>query len=102
MHVARARQPGTEVEELGDPLLRRQVADGPAEEGPVLPGGRPDGGQRLDRLLGDLPVSGEVVRAAEVVVVHPRWMRLGRIDLRHGSSYGLRATPPLTLTSAGG
>jgi hypothetical protein len=82
VHVAHARQPGTEVEELGDPCFLHQVPDGAAEEGPVLPHRRPKRRRDRERLLGDLPVGGEIVLAAEEVVVHPGRVRPGRVDLR--------------------
>nr|WP_255276805.1 hypothetical protein [Actinomadura madurae] len=71
VHVLPGRQPRPEVEELADPG-RGGVPHRPAEEGPVQPDA-PDDPPRgdLHDALGGLPVGGEVVLAAEPVVVHP-------------------------------
>ena len=81
MHVVRTRQAGADVEELRDARLARQVADGPAQEGPVLPHRGADRAPAFQHLAGDGPVGGEVVLAAEEVVVHARRMRPAHIDL---------------------
>jgi hypothetical protein len=65
-------QAGADVQELPDARLGGQVPGGHPQEGAV--------GQRLSPglrdqshdLLGSCPVSGEIVLAAEVVVIHPR------------------------------
>jgi hypothetical protein len=71
MGVVRRRQAGADVEELADAGLGGQVTDGPAEERAVGPhvgrDPRPDGND----LLGGFPVGGEIVLAAQPVVVDP-------------------------------
>jgi len=78
--VVRGRYAGADVEELADARLAAQLADGPAEEGPV-------GADRGDDLrvgrggeLSGLLVGGVVVLAAQPGVVDAGGMRHGRID----------------------
>jgi hypothetical protein len=86
VHVAGGGQAGADVEELPDPGFRRQEPHGPAEEAAVLAQPGAPGGPGRQRLVGDGAVGGEVVLAADVVVVHPGRMRLGYVDLRHDAS----------------
>jgi hypothetical protein len=79
VRVQHGGQAGPDVDELPD-AASRHVADGPAEELPVLPGHlRRD---RMDRqhLLGQLAVGREVVLPAEPVVPHPRDIRPGGVE----------------------
>jgi hypothetical protein len=69
VRVGRGGQPGADVEELADPGRIGQVVHAAAEERPVGPGGLPDPGEGLDRLLARHPVGGEVVLPAQPVVV---------------------------------
>jgi hypothetical protein len=64
MGVARGRDAGADVQELPDPGVGGEVADGPAEKRAVRVGA---GGQvRVDlkRRFGDRPVGGVIVLAA--------------------------------------
>jgi len=63
-------QAGADVEELPDPGLAGQVLDRAAQERPVGPHPGQDVRVGLQRLLSGLPVGGEVVLAAQLVVVH--------------------------------
>ena len=75
VEVARRRDAGAEVEELPDPGVGGEVADGAAEERPVRP--RAEGQVRpgLERRVGGGPVGGVIVLAAEQVVIHPGVVR---------------------------
>ena len=77
--VAGGWQPGPDVEELADALLGRQVSDRTAEERPVLPGRGAPGGHGSPGFLGHFAVGGEVVLAAEGVVVNPGRVRARRV-----------------------
>ena len=65
--VAAGRHARADVQELAQARLAGQVARGAGEERTVGPGGRDD--VRMDplRLLGGLPVGGEVVLAARML-----------------------------------
>jgi fatty-acyl-CoA synthase len=86
--VQHGGQPGADVDELLDTHIR-YVRDGPAEELPVLTRHLRRERIDLEHLLRELPVSGEVVLAAEPVVPHPGNARLIRIKRLHA-----RATQP--------
>jgi len=78
--VVRRGDAGADVEELGDPGLGREEAHGPGQERPVGPDRRDDariGGH--DRIAGRA-VGGEVVLAAEPVIVHAGAVRHGRVN----------------------
>jgi hypothetical protein len=79
--VVRGRQPGTDVQELADARLAGQVADRPAQKGPVRPGLGHDARQHRGHLVARLPVDGEVILAAEPVVPDPGRMGHRRIQL---------------------
>jgi butyryl-CoA dehydrogenase len=81
MGVARGGDPGADVEELPDARFPGQVADNTAEEGAVLPGEQRHRRNRRRDRVADLPVGGEVILAAQPVVVHPGGMRHPRVDL---------------------
>ena len=81
--VAAGRHAGADVEELTQAGLAGQVADGTGQERPVGPGGGHHGRVDQHRLLGRFPVRGEVVLAAEQVVVDPRDVRDARV-MRQG------------------
>ena len=70
VHVAHGRDPGAEVEELPHPGVDEEL-DRPAQEAPVGPHDLGQFGPHLDGLTTHLPVSGEVVEAAEIEVVDP-------------------------------
>jgi hypothetical protein len=85
--VADGGDAGAEVEELVD-ALRLAEPDSPAEERPVGPYGLADPRHRRAGLVGCGAVGGEVVGAAEVVVVHPRCVRHVRVDCRQFREVG--------------
>ncbi len=73
-------QPGADVEELAEPHLTGEELHGPAQERAVLAGGHPDRGERGGHLVGGLTVGGEVVLAAQPVVVPAGRVRHARVD----------------------
>src|SRR6266516_4432414 len=73
-------QAGAEVEELPDARLAGQEADHAADERPVVADGSRDVGQGRKQLPCGLPVGGEVVLAAQDVVVDPGDVRRRRIN----------------------
>jgi len=79
--AARAGDPGADVEELAQALLIREIPDRPGQERAVGPDVEPDGGPGPEHLLGGFPVDGEVVLAAEPVVVDPGRMRDAGVDV---------------------
>jgi hypothetical protein len=82
--VAGGRDAGADVQELADPGLAGQPAHGPAEEGPLGPHLGADGGHLLGDGVAHGPVGGEVVLAAQPVVVDARGLGDVRVDLiRH-------------------
>jgi hypothetical protein len=86
--IALRRQPGPDVDDLVDAGLSGEEAHGAADEAPVLPGHQASlWGDRQD-LLRRLAIRGEVVLAAEVVVVHP-----GDVGNAHVDSW--RSVPPV-------
>jgi hypothetical protein len=90
VHVAHGGQPGADIEELPDPLLAGQVADGPPEEEPVLPHGAPHDvlAEHVEGPAHRITVGGEVVLPAEHVVVHPRDVRYLRFKRRPTPHHG--------------
>jgi hypothetical protein len=85
VHVLRGGQAGTDVEQLPDARLADQVADHAPEDVPLGAHAHLYRGQRRDHLLGDGAVGGEVVLAAEKVVVDPGDVRLRGVErvIRH-------------------
>ena len=81
--VAGHRQPGADVQELADAALGGQVTHHPGQERPVRPHVGHDPRVGGDRLLGRLPVRGEVVLTAQPVVVDPGRVSMAGIELRH-------------------
>jgi len=75
VRVARRGQPGADVDDLPDAGLADQVADHPAEEGPVPLHRQPDVRQLRDHRIADRAVGRVVVLAAEQVVIDPRHAR---------------------------
>ena len=82
VHVVQRRDPGADVEELADAGLADEVVDRPDEEDPLRAHHGPDRRDLRRQRLGDRPVGGEVVLAAEPVVVDPGRLRHRRVDLR--------------------
>jgi hypothetical protein len=80
--VGGRRDPGTDVEELADPDLAREVADGTVEERPVGPRHRADRRDPLSDHVAQCPVRRVVVLATQPVVVHARLVRHSGVDLR--------------------
>jgi len=68
--VAGCGQAGADVEELADAFLFGQVPDGAPQERLVGLRGKPDAGEGGDRLFRRDPVGGEVVLAAQQVVIN--------------------------------
>ena len=69
--VGTGRQPGADVDELRDAGARDQEVDGADDEGTVFPRGERHIGSRREDHPRCVPVGGEVVFAADVVVEHP-------------------------------
>jgi hypothetical protein len=69
--VAGGGDAGADVQELADTRLTGQVLHGAAQEGPLLAHLGADRGDLLGDGLSDRLVGGEVVLAAQPVVVHP-------------------------------
>ena len=80
--VVDRRQAAADVEELADPGLAGQVADGAVQELPVAAGQVGNRGIHLPQLLAELAVDREVVLAAQPVVPDPRRMRDHRVQAR--------------------
>jgi hypothetical protein len=79
------RQARADVNELPEAGLFDQLPDYPAEDRALGPDAELDGGQRRDDLIAECPVGGEIVFAAEKVVVYPGDMRPRRIEIgQHG------------------
>jgi hypothetical protein len=81
VHVRLGGQAAAEVDELPDARLVRQVTDDPADERPVVTDDSRHVRRYLEQPLGRLPVDGEIVLAAEQVVVNPGDIRPGRVDI---------------------
>jgi hypothetical protein len=84
MGVVLRRQPGTDIKELPDPGLLREVAHRGGEKRPVRPNAGQDVRVDLERGLCGLPVGGEVILAAQPVVLDTRRVCHADIDLRDG------------------
>jgi hypothetical protein len=82
MGVVLGRDAGADVQELAQPGLVGQVAHGAAEELPVGADAGDDERVVGDRGLGGLPVGGEVVLAAQPVVVDAG--RVGHVGVERG------------------
>jgi len=95
--VVRGGDPGADVEELPDAGLRGQVAHGPAEERAVAADAHSHERVGRHELLGQLAVGGEVVLAAEPVVVDPGDMRDAGIERRGLIREHARRLPPAGL-----
>ena len=82
VRVAGGRDAGADIQELPDGGLGGQVPGRPAEEGPV--GAHPvaQPGRRGQHALGRLPVGGEVILAAQPVVVDAGLVGVPGIELR--------------------
>jgi hypothetical protein len=90
--VACGRDAGADVEKLPDPRLPGEVADNPAQEGPVGPGREAHFRGDLEHGIDGGPVGRIVVLAAQQVVVDPGLVGhagverrpAGRFRTRHG------------------
>jgi pimeloyl-ACP methyl ester carboxylesterase len=108
VHVGVGRQPGTDVEELPDSRLGRQVPDRSREKAPVLYRRGPDLGVGLEARLGDGAIRREVVLPAEQEVIDPRRVRQidAKVDPRRGffgvAMHPLRFSHDAPLGKAGG
>jgi hypothetical protein len=96
VHVPHGGQPGPDVEELPDPRVAGQVADRAAEETPVLLDGAAHHvlAEHVKGPASGLPVSREVVLAAEHVVVHPRDVRFFRAKRHPARRHGQIVSSP--------
>ncbi len=75
VHVLTGRDAGADIQELADPGPGGENADSPLPERLVGPDGHENSGEILNALLGRFPVGGEMVLAAEPVVIHPGTVR---------------------------
>ncbi|GFJ77498.1 hypothetical protein Phou_016780 [Phytohabitans houttuyneae] len=73
-------KPGADVEVLVDSGVRGQVGDGPVHEASVFLGGGADVWEGFGDLVGGFAVGGDVVFAAEPVVVAAGRVRPGGVD----------------------
>ena len=89
--VARGGNAGADVEELPDSRLAGEVADGAPEKRPVGAGGEARVRVDLEHCLGGDAVGGEVVLAAEQVVVHPGLVRDADVERRRARLLGSAA-----------
>jgi len=80
MGVARCRDASANIEELADPRLPGQEANGPPEEGPVGPAAGGEARVDLEPGLHRLAVGRVVVLAAEQVVIHPGLVGHGGVE----------------------
>ena len=80
VRIVSGRDAGADVEKLPDPGLGGQESGRPGEERPVGPHRLDDSRVGGDNGVAGRPVSGEIVLAAEPVVMHARTMRDARID----------------------
>ena len=80
VHAVLRGQAGAEVEKLADARLAGQVAHHAADERPVVADDPRDVGERGEQLLRGPPVGGEVILAAQNVVVDPGDVRHRGID----------------------
>jgi hypothetical protein len=82
VHVVGGRQARSDIEELPDTRLGREVPDRAAEETALLTRPDPDGWPLLKHLVRRLAISREVVLPAKVVIVNPGRVRPGGVNLR--------------------
>ena len=71
VHVGLSGKTAAKVDELPDACFLSEKADRPADERPVIPHYPRHVRQGQDKLLGRLAVNGEIVLAAEQVIVDP-------------------------------
>ena len=95
VRVVAGGDPGADVQELADAGLGGQVPGRPAEEGAVGAHPEPQARRRGQHALGGLPVGGEVVLAAEPVVVDPG--RVRHAGVQASDAFCLGARPALCL-----
>jgi hypothetical protein len=95
--IVRRRNPGSDVEELADSCFTGQVADCPGEEGPVRQDPEPESRSGREHAFGGLPVGGEIVLAAEPVVVNPGRMRDRGVDPADRDLVSIRCPPSRML-----
>lgn len=82
MGVVRRGQPGADVEELADPGLLGQEGHRSAQEPPVFHCGDTDGREPCGDRISGFPVGGEVIFAAQPIVVPAGRVRHRRVDMR--------------------
>jgi len=80
VRVIRSGNAGANVKELADSALGGQVAHRAGKERAVRPDVAEYAGIGGDRLLGGLPVGGEIVLAAQPVIVHPGHVRHAGVE----------------------
>ncbi len=81
VHIPSGRDSGADVDDLPHPGLADQEPHGPLQERAVLPRDAPHFRHGAQHLRRGLAVDEIVVLAAQIVVVHARRMRPGRVDL---------------------
>ena len=86
--VACRRYSGADVQELAYPALGDQVPHSPGEEGAVHPGPADHVRQGRDHLVARVAVGGEVVLAAEQVVIDAGGVRDAGVDLDRRMPFG--------------
>jgi hypothetical protein len=82
VHVALGRDAGADIEELADPRLPGEVADGPPQEGPVLAHGGTQDRVHGQHRAGGVLVGEEVVAAAQPVVIDTGRVGLSGVNSR--------------------
>jgi hypothetical protein len=89
--VRGGRQPRAKVNELSDAPLSRQPGDGPFHEAPAFRDGLRDARVDRQQFLRDRPVGGEVVFAAEEIIVDPSDRRSPGVKSGHGRHHKTRS-----------
>lgn len=93
MHVAHRGNPGTQIKELIH-AQSAQVQHRPTQKRPVVPQNHRQTREGFQRLLPEHPIGLEIVRSAQVIVVHPGHARPARIDLDGRPTRSVHRHPP--------